>query len=212
MPKGVHSSEIEVDLKEGGRGKDAIIADLRARLGGAAGLAQHRPADLAPARPYAVGRAGADRHQVLRRGPRYAARAGGRRFAQRCRGIAGLADLQVEKQVRIPQLDIIVDYTRAALYGLQPQAVTEHLERLSNGRVVSRLVDGTRRFDVVMRLDDSAAHHAGPRRSAARDALWLGAGAAHRRSPRRRRTQPDLARERQAPRRRARQRRRLGRA
>ena len=75
--------------------------------------------------------------------------------AARLSRIEGLADLQVEKQVRIPQLDIIVDYTRAALYGLQPQAVTEHLERLSNGRVVSKLVDGTRRFDVVMRLDDT---------------------------------------------------------
>jgi HME family heavy-metal exporter len=69
--------------------------------------------------------------------------------------IEGMADLQVEKQVRVPQLEIIVDYTRAALYGLQPQAIAEQLERLSNGRVVSRLFDGTRRFDVVMRLDDS---------------------------------------------------------
>ena len=76
-------------------------------------------------------------------------------FAARLSRIEGLADLQVEKQVRIPQLEIMVDYTRAALYGLQPQAVTEHLERLSNGRVVSKLVDGTRRFDVVMRLNDS---------------------------------------------------------
>jgi Cu/Ag efflux pump CusA len=38
---------------------------------------------------------------------------------------------------------------------LQPSAITEALERLSNGRVVSRLVDGNRRFDVVMRLPDS---------------------------------------------------------
>ncbi len=78
-----------------------------------------------------------------------------RSFEARLSRIEGLADLQVEKQVRIPQLEIIVDYTRAALYGLQPQAITEHLERLSNGRVVSKLVDGARRFDVVMRLNDS---------------------------------------------------------
>src|SRR3954468_17544916 len=30
--EGVHSSEIDVDLKESGRSKDAIISDLRARL------------------------------------------------------------------------------------------------------------------------------------------------------------------------------------
>jgi HME family heavy-metal exporter len=69
--------------------------------------------------------------------------------------VPGVVDLQVEKQVRIPQLEITVDYAQAALYGLQPATITEVLERLSNGRVVSRLVDGNRRFDVVMRLPDA---------------------------------------------------------
>ena len=67
-------------------------------------------------------------------------------------GVPGIVDLQVERQVRVPQVDVIVDYRRAALYGLQPAAVTEQLERLSGGRVVSRVVDGNRRFDVVLRL------------------------------------------------------------
>ena len=56
--------------------------------------------------------------------------------------ISGLTDLQVEKQVRIPQLEIRVDYRRAALYGVQPGAVVDRLSRLSSGRVVSRVVDG----------------------------------------------------------------------
>ena len=72
----------------------------------------------------------------------------------RLAGIPGLADLQVEKQVLIPQLEIRVDYGRAALYGVQPAAVVDQLSRLSNGRVVSRVVDGYRRFDVTMRLPD----------------------------------------------------------
>ena len=54
-------------------------------------------------------------------------RALGEEFRARLSKIEGLADLQVEKQVRIPQLEIMVDYTRAALYGLQPQAITEQL-------------------------------------------------------------------------------------
>ena len=69
--------------------------------------------------------------------------------------ISGLADLQVEKQVLIPQLEIRVDYNRAALYGVQPAALVEQLSRLSNGQVVSRVVDGYCRFDVVMRLSDT---------------------------------------------------------
>ena len=81
-----------------------------------------------------------------------------RRLAERLRqklaAIPGLVDLQVEKQVRIPQLEIRVDYARAALYGVQPAAVVDQISRLSNGRVVSRVVDGYRRFDVVMRLPE----------------------------------------------------------
>src|SRR5215468_5548501 len=69
--------------------------------------------------------------------------------------IPGLADLQIEKQVRIPQLEIRVDYGRAALYGVQPAAVVDQLSRLSNGRVISRVADGYRRFDVTMRLSES---------------------------------------------------------
>jgi HME family heavy-metal exporter len=74
---------------------------------------------------------------------------------QRLADIPGIADLQVEKQVLIPQLEIRVEYNRAALYGVQPAALVEQLSRLSNGQVVSRVVDGYRRFDVVMRLSDA---------------------------------------------------------
>ena len=152
--EGVHSSELEVDLKKDGRPKDAIIKDLRARLSvlpvvlNVGQPISHRLDHmLSGVRAQIVIKFFGEDLDVLRA---VAEEARGR-FA----GIDGLADLQVEKQVRIPQLEIIVDYTRAALYGLQPQAVTEQLERLSNGRVVSRLFDGTSRFDVVMRLNDS---------------------------------------------------------
>src|SRR3712207_2248151 len=73
---------------------------------------------------------------------------------ERLSGVEGLVDLQVEKQVRIPQLRIDVDYERAALYGLTPATLTQGLETMSNGRTVSQIVEGNRRFDVVMRLSD----------------------------------------------------------
>ena len=72
----------------------------------------------------------------------------------RLQGINGVVDLQIEKQVLIPQLKVTPDYERAALYGITPAAVTEALEGLSGGRVVSQIVEGNRRFDVVMRLSD----------------------------------------------------------
>ena len=75
---------------------------------------------------------------------------------RRLASIPGLVDLQVEKQARVPQLEINVDYRRAALYGVQPAAVIDQLQRLSNGKLVSRIADGVRRFDIVERLDDRA--------------------------------------------------------
>ena len=50
--------------------------------------------------------------------------------------VSGLTDIQVEKQVLIPQIEIRVDYGRAALYGIQPGALVERLSKLSGGRVV----------------------------------------------------------------------------
>lgn len=151
--EGVHSSEIEVDLRRDGRGKDAIIADIRDRLAVlpmAVNIGQpisHRLDHMLSGvrAQIAVKLFGEDLDTL-----RITAEA----LRQRMAAIPGLVDLQVEKQVRIPQLEIRVDHARAALFGVPPAAVTEQLERLSNGRVVSRLVDGNRRFDVVVRLPD----------------------------------------------------------
>ncbi len=48
-----------------------------------------------------------------------------------------------------------------ALYGVQPAAVVEQISRLSNGRLVSTVVDGYRRFDVVLRLPEAQRTTAG---------------------------------------------------
>jgi heavy-metal exporter, HME family len=80
---------------------------------------------------------------------------------QRLATIPGLVDLQVEKQVRIPQLQVKVDYQRAALYGVTPAQVTEAVQSLSNGLVVSQIVDGNRRSDVTIRLGDADRTRAG---------------------------------------------------
>jgi HME family heavy-metal exporter len=151
--EGVHSSEIEVDLNPSERPKTEIVADIRARL------------SILPV-AVNVGQPISHRLDHMLSGVRaqLALKVYGsdldtlRSVAEDLRGqiasIEGLVDLQVEKQVRIPQLEIRIDYDRAALYGIQPAAITEALERLSNGRVVSKLVDGARSYDVVMRLAD----------------------------------------------------------
>ncbi len=151
--EGVHSSEIEVDLNPSDRAKTEIVADIRARLSilpVAVNVGQpisHRLDHMLSGvrAQLALKIYGADLDTL---------RAVAEDLRGRIAAIPGLVDLQVEKQVRIPQLEIRIDYDRAALYGIPPAAITEALEQLSNGRVVSKLVDGTRIYDVVMRLSD----------------------------------------------------------
>ena len=196
----MHSSDIEVDLKPSSRTKSG--RDRRNPLAacGASGLGQYRSADIASARPYDVRRTCRDRAEDLRRRPGYAARNRRRPFERRLAAIPGLVDLQVEKQVLIPQLEIRVDYGRAALYGVQPAVVVEQLSRLSNGRVVSRVVDGYRRFDVTMRLPDRLRTTQKLGDLLIETPSGLDPGAAARRHRGNRRSEPDPARERPPPR------------
>jgi HME family heavy-metal exporter len=151
--EGVHSSEIDVDLQPSGRSKNEIVNDIRARLSVlpvTTNMGQpisHRLDHMLSGvrAQIALKIFGEDLDTI---------RSLAEELRQKLAGVPGVVDLQVEKQVRIPQLEVIVDYRRAALYGLQPGAITEQLERLLNGRIVSRIVDGNRRFDVVVRLQD----------------------------------------------------------
>ncbi len=159
--EGVHFSEIDVDLKPSPRLREEILADIRALLG------------VLPA-AVSVGQPIAHRLDHMLSGIRaeIALKIYGddldtlRNLAESLRNrltsVPGLADLQVEKQNRIPQLRIEADHERTRLYGVTPAVLTRALEGMSNGRTVSQVVtEGNRRFDVVIRLSDADRSTAG---------------------------------------------------
>jgi heavy-metal exporter, HME family len=152
--EGVHSSEIDVDLRPSGRRKVEVLTDLRARLAAlpmSINLGQpisHRLDHLlSGVRAEIALKVYGDDLDTLR--------TLAEQFREQLTGVRGLVDLQVEKQVRIPQLRVAVNFERIALYGITPSAITEALEGLSNGRVVSQILQGNKRFDVVVRLKDA---------------------------------------------------------
>jgi HME family heavy-metal exporter len=151
--EGVHSSDLEIDLNPSDRPKSAVIADIRARLA-VLPLSINVGQPISHRLDHMLSGVRAEIALKLFGEDLDALRGAAEGLRDRLARIPGLADLQIEKQVRIPQLEIRVNYGRAALYGVQPAAVVEQLSRLSNGRVISRVVDGYRRFDVVMRLSD----------------------------------------------------------
>jgi heavy-metal exporter, HME family len=152
--EGVHFSEIDVDLKPSTRSRDQLLTDVRARLA------------VLPA-SVSVGQPIAHRMDHMLSGIRaeIALKVFGENLdtlrdlaetlRQKLTAVKGLADLQTEKQNRIPQLRVEADYDRAKMYGVTPAALTSTLEGMSNGRTVSQVItEGNRRFDVVMRLSD----------------------------------------------------------
>jgi HME family heavy-metal exporter len=152
--EGVHASELDLDLREGGRPRAAVLADIRQLLSAfpaSVNLGQpisHRLDHmLSGVRAQIALKVFGDDLDTLRT------------LAETLRArlaanVPGLADLQLERQVRVPQLRIAVDHERAALYGVSAATLTETLQSLTGGTAVSQIMDGARRFDVVLRLAD----------------------------------------------------------
>ncbi len=68
--------------------------------------------------------------------------------------VEGVADPLVESQVTIPQLQIQLDREQLALHGVTPYHVNEFVETALNGRVLSQVLQGPRRFDLLVRFDE----------------------------------------------------------
>lgn len=153
--EGVHAAEIDVDLKESDRDREEIMADIRKQLAvipGSVAIGQpisHRLDHLlSGVRAQVAIKIFGDDMDTLRG------------LAEDLRGrlstVDGLVDLSVEKQVLIPQVKVRVDYRKAAQYGLAPGEILTALESLSQGERITQVVDGAKRFDLVLRLPDSA--------------------------------------------------------
>ena len=152
--EGVHNSELDVDLRQSARSREAVLADIRSRL-------SVLPASITVGQPIAHRldhMLSGVRAQIALKiyGDDYDTLRGlAANLEARLKAIPGVVDLQTEKQVRIPQMQVRVDYAKAALYGLNPSQVTAALETLSNGKAVSQIIDQSKRFDVVVRLSDA---------------------------------------------------------
>ncbi|MFB2920690.1 efflux RND transporter permease subunit [Aerosakkonema funiforme] len=69
--------------------------------------------------------------------------------------VSGLADLQLEPQVPIRQVQIQFDREAAARYGLTIGELSETIETALNGRVVSQVLEQQQTFDLVVWLQES---------------------------------------------------------
>ena len=153
--EGVHYSEIDVELKRSQRSRDAVLQDIRKHL-------NVLPAVVNVGQPishrldHILSGVNAQIALKIYGDDLDTLRALAAQLRDRLATISGITDLQVEKAVLIPQLKVHLDYEKAATYGVTPSAVLKALETLLGGEKLAQVLEGSRRFDLVVRLPDSA--------------------------------------------------------
>lgn len=156
--EGVHMSELDVGLKPAGdldRSMAEIQADIRSRLVNLpAAIAIGQPIShridhmLSGVRSQIAIKIFGDDLDVLRSQADL--------LRSKLAGIEGLVDLEIEKQVLAPQIKVRIDYDKAAQYGVSTSQIMATLQGMVEGERLSQIIEGNRRFALVIKLPDSA--------------------------------------------------------
>jgi len=150
--EGVHSSEIDVDLRHSERSRDQVLGDIRDRLAQIPGIATNIGQPISHRLDHLLSGVRAEIAVKIFGDDLDTLRSLAEEARTRMGTVVGVTDLQVEKQVLIPQLQIRLDRDEAKKYGLTLDQLTETLEAALNGKTVSQVRDGQRTFNVVLRL------------------------------------------------------------
>jgi cobalt-zinc-cadmium resistance protein CzcA len=76
------------------------------------------------------------------------------RIAEVLRGIPGAEDIKVEQATGLPGLTIAIDRAAIARYGLNVKDVQDVIEIALGGAEAGQVIEGDRRFDLIVRLPD----------------------------------------------------------
>lgn len=147
----VSNSEIEVELHEDARSRSEVVADIRKQLSNLTGVSlsigqpiSHRLDHLLSGvrAQIAIKIFGEDLGEL---------RALAAEVQKVVETIPGAVDVQVERQVLVPQLTIRLNRAALQRYGMQTGEVARDLEVLYGGKVVSQILDGQKTFDLILR-------------------------------------------------------------
>ena len=151
----VSRSEIEVEIKHGAtRSRDEIIADIRQKLAVIKGVTivvgqpiSHRIEHLLSGvqAQIALKLYGNDLTEL---------RSTAGQIRDLMQGVEGVVDLNIERQVMVPQLLIRIKRDALQRYGLQAGKVAEELEVFYNGKVTGQMYDGQKSFDILIRTNE----------------------------------------------------------
>jgi len=155
--QGVEAAEIDVGLRESGRPREELLAVLRREFSGLPGtnVAIGQPIShridhmLSGTRANIAVKIVGDDLATLRRL--------GEGVRDAMTGVPGVADLTLEQQTDIPFIRFVLNRAAIARLGLRVQDVADAIETSFAGTVVGRVFDRATAFDLVVKLDPTAA-------------------------------------------------------
>lgn len=71
-------------------------------------------------------------------------------------GVPGAVDVNLEQQINVPQVTIKIDRNKAARYGMAVGDVARDIQMSLNGEILSSVQEGSRTFDLSVRVEPSA--------------------------------------------------------
>ena len=77
------------------------------------------------------------------------------KIAEKIKSISGATAVNVEQTSGLPLLNVEIDKSKAAQYGLSVKAIQDLVATSVGGQNVGTILQGDKRFDFVIRLDDS---------------------------------------------------------
>ena len=154
--EGVHYSEIDVAFKndKSQRGRDEIMKDIRDNLSLLPGVAINIGQPISHRLDHLLSGVRAQVAIKIFGNDLMELRKQANDIKNVISSVPGVVDLQVEKQVQIPQLLIRVKEGALRNFGMKRGDVVKDLESLFQGTAVSQMLDGQKRFDMVIKLPE----------------------------------------------------------
>lgn len=151
----VSNSEIEVELKSDvKRSRDEIVADIRYELEKLKGVSVNIGQPISHRLDHLLSGVRAQVAIKLFGEDIIELRNYANQIAAEIEAVSGVVDVQIEKQVMVPQLLIKLNRDALQRYGVQAGKIAEDLEVFYNGKVTGQIIDGQKTFDILLRTTD----------------------------------------------------------
>lgn len=151
----VSNSEIEVELREEtARSRDEILADIRGKLSILAGVSVNIGQPISHRLDHLLSGVRAQVAIKLYGNDLDVLRSSAGEIQQTLATVPGVVDIQMEKQVMVPELLIQIDREALKRYGLQAGKVAEDLSIFYNGKTTGQIIDGQKSFDILLRTTE----------------------------------------------------------